>query len=400
MQPEPDGMTWALQPGSLPGKSVTISTHLTRGKGMLALPTGAFRIERLPGVELQRNPLGALKIEEGLALLTYRVRSGAAVSLLGPPQDLDTKIPGREAPVVSRIAAELGLATQPPAEMLKTVATYFQQHFRYATYLTARQGRTTPLEDFFLRSRSGHCEYFATATVLLLRAAGLPARYATGYSVQEFSRLEHVYVVRARHAHAWALAYVDGAWHDVDTTPASWVAIEGQGFRLGEPLYDLWSWGMFLFSKWRWSDGEDGVTKHVGWLLIPLVGALMWRLSAKKRVTRSGTSRRSPRREVSYPGQDSEFYRLERRLAESGFERHPWEPLPSWLQRVSAAQASCEGVDSLPAIVALHSRYRFDPKGLSGAEREALTASVQAWFAQQPTRTKPGAGPQPMRGKG
>jgi hypothetical protein len=126
----------------------------------------------------------------------------------------------------------------------------------------------------------------------------------------------------------------------------------------------------------------------------------MWRLSAKKRVVRSGTSRGSPRREVSYPGQDSEFYRLERRLAEWGYERDPWEPLPSWLQRVSAAQASCEGVDSLPAIVALHSRYRFDPKGLSGAEREALTASVQAWFAQQPTRTKPGAGPQPMRGKG
>ncbi|MBT8330725.1 MAG: transglutaminase-like domain-containing protein, partial [Deltaproteobacteria bacterium] len=39
------------------------------------------------------------------------------------------------------------------------------------------------IENFLTRSRSGHCEYFATATVLLLRQAGIPARYARGYSV-------------------------------------------------------------------------------------------------------------------------------------------------------------------------------------------------------------------------
>jgi transglutaminase-like putative cysteine protease len=45
----------------------------------------------------------------------------------------------------------------------------------------------TPLARFLLRTRSGHCEYFATATVLLLRQLGIPARYAVGYAVHEAS---------------------------------------------------------------------------------------------------------------------------------------------------------------------------------------------------------------------
>jgi len=48
----------------------------------------------------------------------------------------------------------------------------------------------------------------------------VPTRYAVGYSVQEWSRLEQRYIVRARHGHSWALVYVNGAWRDVDTTPA------------------------------------------------------------------------------------------------------------------------------------------------------------------------------------
>src|SRR5439155_1389676 len=86
-----------------------------------------------------------------------------------------------------------------------------------------RQSRRRPaVEELPRRGHSGHCEYFATATVLLLRAAGVPARYATGYSVQEWSRLERRYVVRARHAHSWALVWADGAWRDLDTTPPLW----------------------------------------------------------------------------------------------------------------------------------------------------------------------------------
>ena len=61
------------------------------------------------------------------------------------------------------------------------------------------------MSRFLLRTRSGHCEYFATATVLLLRQLGIPARYAVGYAVHEATGRK--YVVRQRDAHAWCLVW-------------------------------------------------------------------------------------------------------------------------------------------------------------------------------------------------
>jgi len=56
-----------------------------------------------------------------------------------------------------------------------------------------------------------------------------------------FSPLEGLFVVRARHAHAWARACVDGAWQELDTTPSTWLAAErGQASAL-QPLLDLFS---------------------------------------------------------------------------------------------------------------------------------------------------------------
>jgi transglutaminase-like putative cysteine protease len=92
-------------------------------------------------------------------------------------------------PAVAQVARELQLHRNlTPQEAMQRVATYFGTRFQYATYLTAAHARTTnetELARFLLHTRSGHCEYFATATTLLLRYAGVPTRYAVGYSVQE-----------------------------------------------------------------------------------------------------------------------------------------------------------------------------------------------------------------------
>jgi len=52
--------------------------------------------------------------------------------------------------------------------------------------------------------------------------------HATGYAVDERSGLEDAYVVRSRHAHAWARAWVGGRWVDIDTTPPDWIAEESR----------------------------------------------------------------------------------------------------------------------------------------------------------------------------
>jgi hypothetical protein len=208
--------------------------------------------------------------------------------------------------------------------------------------------------------------------VLLLRAAGVPARYAVGFAVQEWSRLEQRYVVRARHAHAWALAWVGGAWREVDTTPAVWVDEDSTASVFG-PLGDLWAWGEFLFARWRWSEGGDGVGQYVGWLLIPLVLLLAWRLWARRRAGPVARAAAAAPAAAARPGEDSEFYRIERRLAEGGLARRPSEPVTAWIARIRE--------EALAPLVRLHYRYRFDPAGLDARERAALRAGAETWLA-------------------
>src|SRR6185503_17848134 len=92
------------------------------------------------------------------------------------------------------VAAELGLVGLPATEALRRVHDHFAS-FSYSTWREkpAAEG-VTPLGDFMRNARSGHCEYFAAATTLLLSAAGIPARYATGFAVMEYSPLESALV--------------------------------------------------------------------------------------------------------------------------------------------------------------------------------------------------------------
>ena len=80
-------------------------------------------------------------------------------------------------------------------------------------------------EDFVLyfltQSRQGYCVHFASSAVLLLRAAGIPARYVSGYSVEGLAGQWNI--VSEDEAHAWVEYYTDGAgWLPLDPTPSDW----------------------------------------------------------------------------------------------------------------------------------------------------------------------------------
>ena len=72
------------------------------------------------------------------------------------------------------------------------------------------------LED----SDTGYCVHFATAATVLLQAAGIPARYITGYAVD--SRVGYLTIVRASDAHAWVEYWLPGyGWTVLEATPAA-----------------------------------------------------------------------------------------------------------------------------------------------------------------------------------
>ena len=382
IRPEDVGSTWNLREDSGDSQMITISTYLKGGKGMLKLPPGAFEIGRLPVLKMVANQYGAVKVEEGPGLIHYQVRFKNNLRYESSPEEMDLIVPEKELPGLTIIAKRLGLHTKSPQEILKILAAFFQKDFRYALFLNSSVNSPTPVVDFIEQTRSGHCEYFATATVLLLRAVGIPARYATGYSVQEFSRLEKLFIVRARHAHSWALVYMNGAWHDFDTTPISWFAIERESASIFEPLYDLWSLVTFKISEWRWRERKRSLTKHIAWLLIPLILLLGKRLYSRRLIKPTKGERGGTGRERIKSGMDSEFYLIEKRLIELGYGRYQWETLSSWIKRIKEQFPSLS-TTVMQSILSLHYRYRFDPMGITLDEKLALKSNVQEWLEQE-----------------
>ena len=361
--------------------SLTVSSYLAGNKGMLKLPMGAFRIEKLPVLTMEQNQYGTVKVEEGPGLINYRVHYARNVSIDSLPTEADLNVPPEEKSQLQKIVAELGGPAESPQEILTKIAPYFRKNFSYSLTLSRTNKKATPLGDFLLGSRSGHCEYFAAATVLLLRTLGIPARYATGYSVHEFSDLEKAFVVRQRHAHAWTLVYLNGSWQDFDTTPASWIAAEEEAASKWGGLPDLWSWCVYTLSKWRWSESRGGAARYIVWLLIPLAILLAWRVYHRKRVHLAEKDQEHSEAEVRC-GADSEFYLIAARLGELGFARHPGETLSKLIARIEESQPPAVSTEPLQSILELHYRYRFDPRGISATERSALRSNVESWLEE------------------
>src|SRR5208283_5058024 len=117
-----------------------------------------------------------------------------------PPCERDLVVPDAEKPALAKVAADLKLEGMTDPQKIRAVEWYFANNFTYSLN-AARRNQPTWLAYFLTKSHSGHCEYFATATVLLLRQAGVSARYITGYVVPDSARHGDTYLVRERHAH-------------------------------------------------------------------------------------------------------------------------------------------------------------------------------------------------------
>jgi transglutaminase-like putative cysteine protease len=124
----------------------------------------------------------------------------------------------------SSIAALAGNVTREANssfEKAQRVAAYLQKNFTYSLDgLPAAQRGEDAVENFLFQTKRGHCEYFASAMCLMLRAVGVPARMATGFLSREWNSRGNYMVVRMRHAHAWVEAQMeDGTWIGFDPSP-------------------------------------------------------------------------------------------------------------------------------------------------------------------------------------
>jgi protein-glutamine gamma-glutamyltransferase len=384
---ETNETTWVLVPGKTNRAEVNIACYLNgtfresyNPAGLLPLPPGCGQLRNLSAYLLQKNRTGNL-LAEGPRLVIFDAEYGPGPGFDSfPDTNWDFLVPSNEMPALSRVISEMKLAGRDEAETLQRVRGFFRGQFSYSTWLGPDKSsgtNDTPLARFLLKRRSGHCEYFATATVLLLRQLNIPARYAVGYGVHEPAG--NGFVVRERDAHAWCLVWnqANRIWEDFDTTPASWMEIEGQHASPWQWLSDWWSEIGFQIAKLRWRQMEW--RRNLLWVLAPvlvlMLGQILFRLGQGRR-RRRRSAELSP--VMFWPGLDSEFYQLEQRLAGRGVARRSSEPLSDWLARALADPVLGDLRAPLQKLLQLHYRYRFDPHGLEAAERRALEREAKA----------------------
>lgn len=380
--PPTGSMTWVLQASSTASASantteLAIVAQTTHTRPVLALPAGTQRMEGLAASDMQRNSLDAVQIEHRPGFVSYRAIFVPGVANAIAPRPDDLVIPPRELAVFTRIAQTLGLKDMPADQTVAAVQRYFADGFSYSLKQDTRQPSVPPLLDFMERTHAGHCEYFASATVLLLRAAGIPARYATGYAVQEWSARENAHLVRERHAHAWVRAWVHGAWREIDTTPATWAALEADSAPWWVTVADWWNWLRYRFAQLQTDTAQ---TPWQFWLVFTVVFVVWfgWRIFGKPTQTLSRTS--SPATTQARPGSDSPFFRMEQALLAKAGQRLAHETVQEWVQRVAGYVTGAHAAE-LAALLQLHYRYRFDPQGLSAQELRAFDARVTAWLS-------------------
>jgi hypothetical protein len=119
------------------------------------------------------------------------------------------QIPDEVPDRVYELALQL-TATQPtPYDRAVAIEQYLRQ-FEYTLDLEDPPAYHDIADYFLFELQKGYCDYYATSMVVLARAAGLPARFATGYVTGPYDVEREKYVVTADLAHAWPEIYFAG----------------------------------------------------------------------------------------------------------------------------------------------------------------------------------------------
>lgn len=138
-----------------------------------------------------------------------------------------TQVPESLKAPMQKFITKNNINTDSTVETIRDIKSLFQYSGEY-TY-TLSPGKTPEDSDFveyFLnQNKKGYCKHFATAAVLLLRTAGIPARYAEGFKVDSSDfMMSNDYSVNLldSDAHAWVEVYYSGTgWVPIEVTPAS-----------------------------------------------------------------------------------------------------------------------------------------------------------------------------------
>ncbi len=242
-------------------------------------------------VDVHAIPVGELNTKETYLAIVWQTQP--RVELAANLRRSLLQLPPSCPDIIVRKAAELRGPATSAVSIARRISEHFQQSYEYSTERREIVDDEDPLAFFLRTKHAAHCEYFASATTLMLRSLGIPARYVTGYVVDEASDESDSWLGRNLDAHAWVEAFDDdaGRWFVVESTPgrkySSFEFAESMntenntavstGGNDGEWWLDRFSW-FLLARQGKWSELLVEMSETCRWPLVLLTAALTWQL--------------------------------------------------------------------------------------------------------------------------
>jgi len=187
--------------------------------GRLFLPSGTWRVRNVPQLyEGPTHDVYTTFAPPSRDLLSYDVSMTGDVVPLTPIHPQVTNYP--VTPKVAALARQIVAQSTAPLPQAAKIEAYMSSKFQYVPD-PSKIGHIMNTDDFLLRYRRGHCEYFAAGMVALMTALDVPARIVGGFYGGQLNPLTGYFVVRKEDAHAWVEIFDGKRWRTFDPTPAS-----------------------------------------------------------------------------------------------------------------------------------------------------------------------------------
>ena len=280
----------------------------------------------------------------------------------GPLTELLLSVPQKMRAELTELAGQLSEGNETFEAKVKATRRYFSKDFLYTTR-SPRPPRGKHFLSWFVKeNKEGHCEMFATATVMLLRLQGLPSRYVTGYVIRNRDPEDTDYFAALNQdCHAWAEVWNEDEqrWAIVETTPGM--------SREQDDVDAEFDGEASLADMFEEGGGGDGSTiatygwvKVVQWTgLLAFAALLAWSwFRFADRTKKRGAA-------------NVALVKLDKRLGRKGLKRNPGETLSEFADRVEGVEDS----QLSPAFLAkAASFYRDYAESLYGGNEEQLAA--------------------------
>jgi transglutaminase-like putative cysteine protease len=145
-------------------------------------------------------------------------------------------------PAVARLAREIAHGRDHDADRVRSVEQYLLRNGRYTNFPPSLdpQAQRSAIEAFLLGELAGHCEYFASSMVVLLRTLGIPARLVNGFAGGAPNEIGGFLEITRSDAHTWVeVHYAEAGWVRYDPTPPDLRARAAASLSLSEQMRQL-----------------------------------------------------------------------------------------------------------------------------------------------------------------